>query len=94
MEKNTIIKQRFCISIPEGLHLRPAAILAKTADGFNSTITVCCNGSEAEAKSVLSLILLEASYGNEITVIAKGPDAVYAMAAIEKCLRRDRPGDW
>lgn len=89
METNTIIKQRFFISIPEGLHLRPAAILAKTANGFDSAITVCCNGSEAEAKSVLSLVLLEAAYGNEVTVIAKGHDAVFAMAAIKKCLGWD-----
>jgi phosphocarrier protein HPr len=84
MEMNTTIKQRFVVSVPEGLHLRPASILAKTADGFDCTIIVCCNGSEAEAKSALSLILLEASYGNEITVIARGHDAVCAMAAIKK----------
>jgi phosphotransferase system HPr (HPr) family protein len=87
VEKNTIIRQRFFISTPEGLHLRPAAILAKTADGFDSTITVFCNGCEAEAKSALSLILLEASYGNEVTVIAKGNDAVRAMAAIGKLFK-------
>lgn len=87
MEMNTTIKQRFVISIPEGLHLRPAAILAKTADSFDSAITVCCNGSEAEAKSAMSMILLEASFGNEVTVIAKGHDAVYAMAAIKKLFK-------
>lgn len=87
METNPIISQRFFISIPEGLHLRPAAILAKTADCFDSAITVCCNGYEAEAKSALSLILLEASYGNEVTVIAKGHDAVCAMAAIKQLFR-------
>lgn len=84
---NTIIKQRFVISIPEGLHLRPAAMLAKTADGYDSAITVCCNGSKAEAKSAMSLLLLEASYGKEVTVIAKGHDADYAMAAIGKLFK-------
>jgi phosphocarrier protein HPr len=87
VETNSLIRERFFISIPEGLHLRPAAILAKTADCFESAITVCCNGCEAEAKSALSLILLEASYGNEITVIAKGHDAVGAMAAIKQLFK-------
>ena len=84
---DTTIKQQFVILIPEGLHLRPSSILAKTADGFDSTITVCCNGSEAEAESLLHLIMLEASYGNELTVIAKGSDAVYAMAEIAKLFK-------
>jgi phosphocarrier protein HPr len=87
MEMNKTIKQRFVIPIPDGLHLRPASILAKTADGFDSSITVWCNGSQAEAKSALSMILLEASYGNEVTVIAKGRDAVYAMAAITELFK-------
>ncbi len=84
---DTTIKQQFVISIPEGLHLRPASILAKTADGFDSTITVCCNGSEAEAKSAMNMILLEASYGKTVTIIAKGHDAVYAMAAITELFK-------
>lgn len=84
---NTTLKQQFVISIPEGLHLRPASILAKTADGFDSAITVCCNGSEAEAKSAMNMILLEATYGKKVTVIAKGHDAVYAMAAITKLFK-------
>lgn len=83
----TTVTQRFVISIREGLHLRPASILAKMADGFDSAITVCCNGSVAEAKSVLSMILLEASYGNEVTVIAKGRDANNAMVAISKLFK-------
>jgi phosphotransferase system HPr (HPr) family protein len=82
MEMNNTIKQRFVIPIPDGLHLRPASRLAKTADSFESSVTVWCNGSQAEAKSALSMILLEASYGNEVTVTAKGCDAVNAMAAI------------
>ena len=82
MDINNSVEQRFVIPIPEGLHLRPASVLVKTAAGFDSSITICCNGSKAEADSALNMILLEASYGNEVTVIAKGRDAVYAMEAI------------
>jgi phosphocarrier protein len=82
METATTITQRFKISFPEGLHLRPAAMLAKIADRFGSVITVCCNGSEADAKSPLEMIMLEAVCGKEVTVIARGRDAVHAMGAI------------
>ena len=61
MEMNNTIKQRFVIPISGGIHLRPASILAKTADSFESSVTVWCNGSKAEAKSALSMMLLEAS---------------------------------
>jgi phosphocarrier protein HPr len=84
MEMTAYVERRFVISNQQGLHLRPASMLAKTADSFDSNITVCCKGSKAEAKSVLSMILLEASHGNEVIVIAKGRDAVHAMAAISE----------
>ena len=88
MEMTTTIEQRFFISNQGGLHLRPASLLAKTADGYDSAITVCFNGAVAEAKSALSMLLLGASYGKEVTVIAKGRDAVNAMVAISKLFRR------
>lgn len=78
----TTIRQRFKISFPEGLHLRPAAMLAKIADRFGSVITVCFNGYDADAKSPLEMIMLEATCGNEVTVIAQGHDAIHAMGAI------------
>ena len=87
MEMATTVEQRFVISNRAGLHLRPASMLAKTAGGFDSAIIVCCNGAEAEAKSALSVILLEASYGKEITVIAKGRDADNAMVAISELFK-------
>jgi phosphocarrier protein HPr len=84
MEMDTTITQRFKITFPEGLHLRPSAMLAKIADRFGSVITVCFNGSEADAKSPLEMIMLEATCGKEVTVIAKGHDAAHAMGAITR----------
>jgi phosphocarrier protein len=86
----TTIKQRFKILFPEGLHLRPAAMLAKIADRFGSVITVCCNGCAADAKSPLEMIMLEATCGKEVTIIAQGHDAVHAMGAIRGMFRCGR----
>lgn len=76
--------QKFVVSTSEGLHLRPAVMLAKTAERFRSVITIHRNGSEADAKSPLSMIMLGAVYGNEVTVTARGRDAEDAMAAISE----------
>jgi phosphotransferase system HPr (HPr) family protein len=56
MELSVTKKQKYVVSIPGGLHLRPAALLAETAIRFDSDITVRQNESAADAKSALSLI--------------------------------------
>nr|WP_298460701.1 dihydroxyacetone kinase phosphoryl donor subunit DhaM [uncultured Cellulomonas sp.] len=61
-----------------GLHARPAAQLARTASGFESTIAV--NG--ADARSVLSLVALGAAGGQQLVVTACGPDAARAVRAV------------
>lgn len=84
MKTTAEFRRRFVVSTSEGLHLRPAVMLAKTAERFGSVITIHRNGSEADAKSPLSLILLEARHGTEVTVTTRGNDAEHAMAAISE----------
>ncbi|MEJ2642345.1 MAG: HPr family phosphocarrier protein [Desulfosarcinaceae bacterium] len=79
-----IIERRFIVTSPVGLHLRPAVMLSQTADHFDSTICVCRQETKADAKSALSMILLDAGFGEAVTVTAQGHDAVPAMAAIEQ----------
>jgi phosphocarrier protein len=74
--------ERFVVSTPVGLHLRPAAMLVKTAAQFDCDITVRRNGSSANAKSLMSIIMLEAVFGTEVIVATEGRDAEEAMAAI------------
>ena len=42
------------------LHARPAAQFVRTAVGFNADIAVAINGREADAKSLLAILLDEA----------------------------------
>jgi phosphocarrier protein HPr len=65
-----------------GLHARPAALLVETAARFRSAIRVNRQGREADGKSVLSLMLLEAGQGCEIMVEASGDDETETMEAI------------
>ena len=78
----TTIRKRFVISIPEGLHLRPASLLTRAVEHFDCVITICRDGCEADAKSPLSMVLLEADFGKAVMVVARGYDAVPAMVAI------------
>jgi phosphotransferase system HPr (HPr) family protein len=81
---NTTIERQFVVTSPVGLHLRPAVMLSQTADRFDSDISLCRKNIQADAKSALSMILLDAGFGAAVTVIAQGHDAEPAMTAIEE----------
>ncbi len=65
-----------------GLHARAAALFATTAGRYSSQIKVGLNGKSVDAKSVMSLMLLAASQGTEITLDIEGRDQEDAMQAI------------
>ncbi len=65
-----------------GLHARAAALFASTAGRYSSQIKVGLNGKMVDAKSVMSLMLLAANQGTEITLEVEGRDQQEAMQAI------------
>lgn len=65
-----------------GLHARAAALFANTAGRYSSQIKVGLSGKMVDAKSVMSLMLLAANQGTEITLEAEGRDQQEAMDAI------------
>ncbi|GAB3094149.1 HPr family phosphocarrier protein [Aestuariicella hydrocarbonica] len=65
-----------------GLHARAAALFASTAARYSSQIQVGLNGKKVDAKSVMSLMLLAANQGTEISLQAEGPDQQEALNAI------------
>ena len=65
-----------------GLHARAASKLVATASRFQSTIELENNGQKADAKSIMSILMLAASKGTALEVIIQGQDADEAFAAI------------
>lgn len=65
-----------------GLHARAASKLANTANQFGSKVWVCCNGKSIDAKSIMSLMLLAACKGTDVTIKAQGTDADAAVSAV------------
>lgn len=74
--------ETFKVTVPEGLHLRPAAMLVETASLFESDIMIECDGASANAKSIMGLMALNAAFGKTVTISAKGFDAGLALGAI------------
>ena len=61
-----------------GLHARPAARLAKTAQQFASRITLEYEGMTVDAKSILDILSLAAGRGASLTLRCDGEDAATA----------------
>jgi phosphotransferase system HPr (HPr) family protein len=65
-----------------GLHARAAAKLVHTAGAFHSRVTVLKDGEEADAKSILGILLLAAPQGSRLTIRCEGADEEDAMHAV------------
>lgn len=67
-----------------GLHARAAARLVRLAGKFQSEIRLSTgpNRPEADGKSILSLVLLAAAEGTEVTLSAHGQDEQEALQAL------------
>lgn len=65
-----------------GLHLRAAAELVRLAQRFRSEIRLHLDSQVADARSVLSLLLLTASLGRALRVEARGADEHEAILAV------------
>ena len=70
------------ISNKLGLHARAATKLASVAGQYTCSIKVRCGGKYVDAKSIMSLMLLAASKGTEITITADGEDEVSALKSV------------
>ena len=64
------------------LHARPAGALSVAAAGFTASVQLTVGDAEVDAKSVLSVMQLGASSGQQVTVRAVGPDAQAAVDAV------------
>lgn len=72
---------------PKGLHARCASRLVEVAKGFMAEISLHRDTTSANAKSIIGLMLLEATPGTELLVRAEGSDAEAALEAIAELFR-------
>lgn len=66
----------------QGLHARPADMLVRCAQRFDSDIQLVKDGEPVDGKSILSVLTLAAEQGTMISIQARGPDAESAVAAL------------
>ncbi|MCK9171175.1 MAG: HPr family phosphocarrier protein [Treponema sp.] len=77
IEKQLVVKNR------AGIHARPAAIIAQTANKFTCEITLARDDTTVNAKSIMGVITMAAGYNTTLTLTAEGADEKAAAQAIE-----------
>lgn len=65
-----------------GLHMRPARLIAETAAQFESQIEIVKDDKRIDGKSVLLVMTLFAPKGTELHFHATGPDAANAVETL------------
>ncbi len=78
-----MIESKVTIINKLGLHARAAAKLVTLASSFQATIKLQTNGKQANGKSIMSVMMLAASKGTEITLLINGGDEKQALAALK-----------
>jgi phosphocarrier protein HPr len=78
-----MVERMITIKNRAGIHARPAALLVQTASKFKSKILLSKDSETINAKSIMGIITLGATYNTPIKITADGDDEVEAVGAIE-----------
>lgn len=73
----------YVISDQAGIHARPAGLLVKQTQPYESEVTLIKGDKKGNAKSMLSVMGLGAKHGEEVVVQAEGPDEDEVIVELE-----------
>ena len=79
-----MLEKDIVVSNKAGVHARPSALIVKTASRFDSEVFLSCEGTEVNAKSIMSVMMLAAAIGSVVRIRTDGTDEDKAMEAIEQ----------
>ena len=79
----------FTVLNANGLHARPAGVLARLAAAYAYPVQICCGDKSTDAKSVVGIMGLALEYNSQVTVKAGGPtgEAKTFLTQVEKAFQ-------
>ena len=77
-----MIERSVTVTNQLGIHARPASMIVQWANKFKSKIWIEKDGIPADAKSIMSVMMLAAAYNSTVTVRASGDDEQQAVNAV------------
>lgn len=81
-----MVSKDITINIPKGLEARPVAVLVQVASKYESSIYVEIQEKKVNAKSIMGMMSLGLTEGEEVTITANGSDENDAIAEMEEHL--------
>lgn len=82
MTETIQVRVKAAIINKRGLHARASAKFVEMASKFRSEITVVKDDNSVSGRSIMGLMMLAAAKGTVVELIARGPDAREAIAAL------------
>ncbi len=79
----------YIITDEQGIHARPAGLLAKEAQKFSSSIKLDKGEKSADAKKLFALMKLSAKKGEELVFTIEGEDEKEAMQTLQEFLQQN-----
>lgn len=84
-----MVEAKLSIDYGSSLHARPAALFVQVASKFSSKILIIKGSREINAKSVMGVMSLNISAGDEIIIKVDGIDEIEAMEAMKSLIQND-----
>lgn len=85
-----MIRKLVTMQNEKGLDARPIALLVQEASQYASKVYIEVDGKQVNAKSIMGMMSLTFSGGEEFTVIADGTDEEEAIQGVEKFLANQK----
>ena len=83
-----MIEREITVTNKLGIDARPASLIVKAASQFSSTITIIKDDIIADAKSIMSVMILVAAKDTKIILKVDGPDEQKAFDTITDMFAR------
>lgn len=74
--------RRVRVRNPQGIHARPAALIAEASAGADVRLRRLPDGPDASAASLSRLLILGARQGDELELVARGPESVAVLGKL------------
>jgi phosphocarrier protein HPr len=82
MGARVAVEREVVIPNKEGLHFRPIMQFVDIAQRFQAGVTVHCEDRQADGRSPMEMLMLVATHGTRVRLVADGSDAQACLEAL------------
>lgn len=86
MELAVTAEREVIIPNKEGLHFRPIMQLVDVAQRYAARVTIHCEDRSADGRSPMEMLMLVATHGSKVRLIADGDDAENLVHELAKLI--------